>query len=66
MLWLLIAVYLGGDPISVQHAEIKGTYQSEQECIKKSKEFFDAAADNGTPVPSNINLGCVPLGKSEA
>jgi hypothetical protein len=54
MLWLLIVVYLGGDPISVTHAEIGQTFHSEQDCIKRiqiiSKE---------DQLPIGINLGCV-------
>lgn len=54
MLWLLIVVYLGGDPISVKHAEIGQTFHSEQDCIKRiqiiSKE---------DQLPIGINLGCV-------
>lgn len=54
MLWLLIVVYLGGDPISVRHAEIGQTFHSEQDCIKRiqiiSKE---------DQLPIGINLGCV-------
>ena len=54
MLWLLIVVYLGGDPISVTHAEIGQTFHSEQDCIKRIQTIVEKGQ-----VPKEINLGCV-------
>ena len=54
MLWLLIVVYLGGDPISVTHAEIGQTFHSEQECIKRIQIIKEEEE-----LPIGINLGCV-------
>ena len=54
MLWLLIVVYLGGDPISVTHAEIGQTFHSEQECIKRIQII-----KKEEELPVGINLGCI-------
>jgi len=54
MLWLLIVVYLGGDPISVTHAEIGQTFHSEQECIKRIQIIKEEEE-----LPIGINLGCI-------
>ncbi len=56
MLWLLIVVYLGGDPISVTHAEIGQTFHSEQECIQRIQTITKEES-----LPEGINLGCVPF-----
>lgn len=56
MLWLLIVVYLGGDPISVRHAEIGQTFHSEQECIKRIQIIKQEEQ-----LPVGINLGCIPF-----
>ena len=59
MIWLLMVVYLGGDPVSVKNAEIGQTFSSEQACIKRMKEIFKEADDDKKPVPPEINMGCV-------
>ena len=59
MIWLLMVVYLGGDPVSVQRAEIGQTFSSEQDCIKRMKEIFQQAEQQKQPVPSEVNMGCV-------
>jgi len=61
MLWLLIVVYLGGDPISVTNAEIGQTFHSEQGCIQRMQTIFKEAEEENNPVPKSINLGCVPF-----
>ena len=59
MLWLLMIIHLGGDPVSVRHAEIGQTFYSEQECIKRMKEIFQQAEEEQNPVPYEVNMGCV-------
>ena len=56
MIWLLILINLGGDPLSVRHAEIMTTYYSEQECIKRIQEI---KREEGGQLPPNVNIGCV-------
>ena len=63
MIWLLMIIHLGGDPVSVVDSRIGDTFQSEQACIKKMKSIFKQADKDGQPVPPEINLGCVPFGK---
>ena len=57
MLWLLIVVYLGGDPISVRHAEIGQTFHSEQLCIQRIQTIMKEKE----VLPEGINLGCIPF-----
>ena len=57
MIWLLIVVYLGGDPVSVVNADIAKTFQSEQRCMK------EIAKIPKNQIPPNVNMGCVPLTK---
>jgi len=56
MLWLLMVVYLGGDPISVRKAEIGQTFHSEQACIQRIQVITKKEA-----LSPGINLGCVPF-----
>ena len=56
MIWLLMIIHLGGDPISVVHAEIGQTFHSEQNCIKRIQTI--AQEDS---IPKEINLGCIPF-----
>tara|TARA_R100000808_G_scaffold4606_1_gene14790 strand:- start:2254 stop:2439 length:186 start_codon:yes stop_codon:yes gene_type:complete len=56
MLWLLIVVYLGGDPISVRHAKIGQSFHSEQACIQQIQAIREEE-----PLPRGINLGCIPF-----
>ena len=49
-------IHLGGDPISVVHAEIGQTFHSEQNCIKRIQTI--AQEDS---IPKEINLGCIPF-----
>ena len=60
MIWYLMLIYLGGDPVSVQHTEIVETHYSEQECVKRLKTIFREADQEGKPVPPEVNMGCVP------
>jgi len=52
-------IHLGGDPVSVRHAEIGKTFYSEQDCIKHMREIFQQAEEENQPVPSEVNMGCV-------
>lgn len=56
MLWLLMIIHLGGDPISVVHAEIGQTFHSEQNCIKRIQTITKEEE-----LPIGINLGCIPF-----
>ena len=56
MLWLLMVVYLGGDPISVRKAEIGQTFHSEQACIQRIQVITKEKT-----LPTGINLVCVPF-----
>ena len=56
MLWLLMVVYLGGDPISVRKAEIGQTFHSEKACIQRIQVITKEKT-----LPEGINLGCVPF-----
>lgn len=57
MIWLLIVVYLGGDPISIVNADIAKTFASEQNCIREIQKIPKSE------IPPNVNMGCVPLHK---
>ena len=59
MIWLLIVITLNLDisPPQIQDVIVMDTFQNEQECAEKHKEFFD----NAPVVPDNFNLGCVLL-----
>ena len=59
MIWLLMIIHLGGDPVSVRHAEIGQTFYSEQDCIKRMREIFQQAEQQKQPVPPEVNMGCV-------
>tara|TARA_R110002020_G_scaffold132584_3_gene296044 strand:+ start:881 stop:1081 length:201 start_codon:yes stop_codon:yes gene_type:complete len=61
MIWLLMVVYLNlsDAPPHIDHAEIVGSFQSEQACIKRQKEFLEQS--KGVQVPDNFNLGCIPF-----
>ena len=61
MIWLLIVIHLGGDPVSVVNTQIIESFHSKQECIKKIREFHVAADENDTPVPDYVNMGCTPF-----
>ena len=49
-------IHLGGDPISVVHAEIGQTFHSEQNCIKRIQTITKEEE-----LPIGINLGCIPF-----
>ena len=57
MIWLLIVVYLGGDPVSTVNANIAKTFASKQNCIQEIKKIPKQQ------VPPNVNMGCIPLHK---
>ena len=61
MIWLLIVVYLGGDPVSVVDVKIAETFQSEQKCMERFQAIYKNAEQEGDPVPQNIVLGCTPF-----
>ena len=44
-------IHLGGDPISVVHAEIGQTFHSEQDCIKRMQTIFKEADEDKNPIP---------------
>ena len=56
MLWLLMIIHLGGDPVSVRHAEIGKTFYSEQDCIKHMREIFQQAEKENQPVPPEVKI----------
>ena len=62
MLWFLLVITLSaqGDII---HGEIKGTFHSEQKCVKKMKEFYRDAEEAGVSIPPSVNFGCVLYNK---
>ena len=64
MIWLLIVVYLGGDPVSVVDVKIAETFQSEQKCMERFQAIYKDAEQEGDPVPQNIVLGCTPFKRS--
>ena len=48
MTWLLIVIYLNLSvvPPHIEHGEIVGSFQSEQACNKKQKEFVEQSKEN--------------------
>ena len=66
MIWLLIVIYLNLSvvPPHIEHGEIVGSFQSEQACIKKQKEFVEQSKENKIQMPDNFNLGCIPFKRS--
>ena len=66
-MWLLMVIHLalGASP-HVQHTEIIEIMQSEQKCMDKIKEIFKEANERKQPIPSHVNMGCVPLNRREA
>ena len=63
MTWLLIVIYLNlsVNPPQIGHAEIVGSFQSEQSCVKKQQEFVVQGKADNIQLPDNFNLGCVPF-----
>lgn len=57
MIWLLIVVYLGGDPVSIVDANIYKTFVSKQKCIREIQKIPKPE------IPPNVNMGCIPLHK---
>jgi len=66
MTWLLIVIFLNLSvvPPHIEHGEIVGSFQSEQACIKKQKEFIDQSREQNIEVPENLNVGCIPFKRS--
>ena len=66
MVWLLVVIYLNLSvaPPHIEHAEIVGSFQSEQSCIKKQQEFIDQSQKDNVKMPDNFNLGCIPFKRS--
>jgi hypothetical protein len=64
MIWLLIVVYLGGDPVSVVDVKIAETFHSEQKCLERFQAIYKDAEQEEDPVPQNIVLGCTPFKRS--
>tara|TARA_R100000700_G_C3161021_1_gene137137 strand:+ start:647 stop:847 length:201 start_codon:yes stop_codon:yes gene_type:complete len=63
MIWLLMVFYLNlsVNPPHIDHAEIVGSFQSEQSCVEKQKEFIEQSKE--VQVPDNFNLGCIPFSR---
>ena len=66
MTWLLIVIFLNLSvvPPHIEHGEIVGSFQSEQACNKKQKEFIDQSREQNIEVPENLNVGCIPFKRS--
>ena len=66
MTWLLIVIYLNLSvvPPQIKHGEIVGSFQSEQACNKKQKEFVEQSKAENLSFPDNFNLGCIPFKRS--
>ena len=66
MTWLLIVIYLNLSvvPPQIEHGEIVGSFQSEQTCHKKLREFVEQANNQKLRLPENFNLGCIPFKRS--
>ena len=58
MVWLLMIVYLGGDPVSVVDVKIVDSFHSEQRCVEKLQSIYKQAKKEGLPIPKSSNLGC--------
>jgi len=58
MIWLLIVVYLGGDPVSVVDVKIVDSFYSEQRCVERLQSIYKQAKKEGLPIPKSSNLGC--------
>jgi hypothetical protein len=58
MVWLLMIIYLGGDPTSVVDVKIVDSFQSEQRCVKRLQRIYKQAKKEGLPIPKSSNLGC--------
>ena len=64
MIWLLLIVYLGGDPVSVAEVKIAETFHSEQKCMERFQDMYRDAEQEGDQLPQNIVLGCTPFKRS--
>ena len=58
IVWLLMVIYLGGDPISVSRGEVAQTFMSVKACEERIKEIV-----NIEEPPEGINLGCISYPK---
>ena len=54
-----MVVYLGGDPVSVQRAEIGQTFSSEQDCIKRMKEMGIKIAIGSDAGDATTRIRCI-------
>jgi hypothetical protein len=66
VIWLLVVIYLNLSvvPPHIEHGEIVGSFQSEQACNKKQREFVEQAKNQNLGLPDNFNLGCIPFKRS--
>lgn len=63
-MWLLMVIHLALAPEPhVVHVEIVEIMDTERKCEEKVQRIFDEADKLGKPVPTEINMGCVPLNK---
>ena len=60
MIWLLMVVYLNLS-VNPPHIDHAGSFQSEQACVEKQKEFIEQSKE--VQVPDNFNLGCIPFNR---
>jgi len=51
-------------PPHIEHGEIVGSFQSEQACNKKQREFVEQSKEKKIQMPNNFNLGCIPFKRS--
>ena len=63
MTWLLMVIILNiqMSPPEVKESHIMEMFDSKLECVKRHEQFFKDLKAQGTKVPDNFNLGCVPL-----
>jgi hypothetical protein len=55
IVWLLMVIYLGGDPVSVQRGEVAQTFMSEKACKTRIYGIKEKAE-----IPKGVNMGCIP------
>jgi hypothetical protein len=58
---MMVVLHINMPDAWVKHSEIVKTFSSEQSCIKEMQSIFKDAEEQGTPVPKEVNFGCVPL-----
>lgn len=56
MVWLLLVVYLGGDPASIRQGEIAQTFTSPKACEERIREIENQLGPDRNPY---INMDCI-------